>query len=58
MITREEILAAIQEQDFEILKEGVQYIAKEAGYDGPLDTVGQIARFCEEDEEALEFVMA
>lgn len=58
MITRQEIIDCIRSQNIETLRDGIQEIAKDAGYTGKLHTVNQLADYCEEDEDALEFLLA
>ena len=54
----DEILKTIQAQDFDVIVEGVNDIAKDAGHPFELNTAEDIAKYCLEDEAALEFVLA
>lgn len=57
MITRKEIIEMIRE-NLDTCKEGIREIAKDAGHEGPLNTIDQLANYCDMDENALEFVLA
>lgn len=57
MITIDEIREAIY-LDFDTCQEGIRDIAFDAGHTGPLNTLEELVAYCQEDEAALEFVLA
>lgn len=57
-VTYSEILEAIAEQDFEMLKEGITEIARDENFTGSFSDAHQLADYCADSEAALEFLLA